>query len=111
MRSLASRVPLFSLVILFLFAGAFWIRAGRARTPSVTSAAPSCDSTTAARIAIDSLAQIDPFRSKVLRFARNSGSVRIVTMPDGQVPVLDGMAVVWINARCRIISLMQTDSA
>ena len=111
MRSLGSRVPLFSLVILLLFAGAFWIRAGRARAPSTRGPAPSCDSTSAARVAIDSLGQLDRFRSKVLRFERDADSVRIVTMPGGQIPVLDGMAVVRINARCRITSLVQTDSA
>jgi len=105
------RVPLFSLVLVLLFAGAFWFRVGR-RPPVVESlSAPPCDSARAATIVIDSLTRIDPFRSTVFRFERDSLGVRIVTIPDSPSTVRDGMAVVRVNRRCRITSLVQRDSA
>jgi hypothetical protein len=105
------RVPLFTLVLLLLFAGGFWIRAGRGARASGNWALPTCDSASAAKVAIDSLTKIDPFRSRVLRFERDSLGVRIVTMPDSGSRVLDGMAVIHVNRGCRITSLVQTDSA
>ena len=105
------RVPLFSLVVVLLFAGAFWVSVGRKPRPSGSWAVPACDSASAAKVAIDSLAKIDPFPSAVLRFAPGSVGVRIVTMPDAQAHVVDGMAVIHVNRRCRITSLVQTDSA
>jgi hypothetical protein len=106
------RVPLFSLVLVLLFAGAFWFRVGR-RPPVVESLSvtPPCDSARAARIVIDSLTRIDPFRSTVFRFGRDSLGVRIVTIPASPSTVRDGMAVVRVNRRCRITSLVQRDSA
>jgi len=105
------RVPLFSLVLVLLFAGAFWFRVGR-RPPVVESlSVPPCDSARAATIVIDSLTRIDPFRSTVFRFERDSLGVRIVTIPDSPSTVRDGMAVVRVNRRCRITSLVQRDSA
>ena len=79
------RVPLFTLVLLLLFAGAFWIRAGQGARPSGSWALPTCDSASAAKAAIDSLTETDPFRSRVLRFERDSVGVRIVTMPDSGI--------------------------
>jgi hypothetical protein len=109
-RPVMRGVPLFSLVVVLLFAGAFWIRAGRRPPPSGTWAVPACDSASAASVVIDSLGRIDPFRSKVLRFERDSAGLRIVTIPDTPT-IVDGMAVARVGARCRITSLVQTDSA
>jgi len=105
------RVPLFSLVLLLLVAGAFWIRAGRRPRPTGSWAVPTCDSASAARVAIDSLSSIDPFRSRVFRFGADSQGMRIVTIPDTMSRMRDGMAVVRVDDRCRITSLVQTDSA
>jgi len=72
-----------------------------------------CDSSQAARLALDSLARLDSFPSAVVRFERDSTGVRIVTGPDRQAgaTVVDGMAVVRVTPTCRIASLVQTDSA
>ena len=105
------RIPLFSLVLLLLLAGAFWIRTGRRPRPSGNWAVPTCDSTNAARVAIDSLSRIDPFRSRVFRFESDSQGMRIVTIPDTMSRMPDGMAVIHVDGRCRITSLVQTDSA
>ena len=70
-----------------------------------------CDSSTAARIALDSLARFYPFRSVVLRFERGTAGARIVTSPAPGARVLDGMAIVELGPDCRIRSLVQTDSA
>jgi hypothetical protein len=105
------RVPLFSLVLLLVFAGAFWIWTGPGGRSSGRWGAQPCDSARAARVAIDSLTKVDPYRSRVLRFNRDSLGVRIVTMPDSGSAVTDGMAVIRVNDQCRIISLVQTDSA
>ena|SRR2546425_236802 len=105
------RVPLFSLVLVLLFAGAFWWRVGRRPTPTGNWAVRTCDSTSAVSVAFDSLAKVDPFRSKVFRFERDSQGVRIVTIPDTASRMLDGMAIIRIGERCRVTSLVQTDSA
>jgi hypothetical protein len=104
-------VPLLILALVVLFAGAFWIRAGRFTRQVGQDALSSCDSAHAARVVTDSLAQGDPFRSQVLRFAREPGGVRIVTMPDSSSRMLDGMAIVHVDAACRILSITRTDSA
>lgn len=70
-----------------------------------------CDSARAARVALDSLARLDSFPSAVFRFERDSAGIRIVTWPGRQAGVRDGMAVVRVTPRCRIASLVQTDSA
>lgn len=73
----------------------------------------ACDSARAARVALDSLARLDPFRSAVLRFARDTAGARIVTWPV-QPPrgrITDGMAIVRVGHDCRIVSLFRTDSA
>jgi len=74
---------------------------------------PTCDSTRAAQLALDSLARLDPFRSAVLRFQRDSAGVRIVTWPEPRTGTIvrDGMAIVRVSPACRIVSLVQTDSA
>ena len=74
---------------------------------------PTCDSTRAAQLALDSLARLDPFHSAVLRFERDSAGVRIVTWPERQTGTIvrDGMAIVRVGPTCRIVSLVQTDSA
>jgi hypothetical protein len=70
----------------------------------------ACDSARAAHIALDSLARLDPFSSAVSRFDSDSTGVRIVTGP-ARADVLDGAAVVRVDRGCRIVSLVQTDSA
>ncbi len=105
------RVPLFSLVLVLLFAGAFWIRVGRGARRVGQDDLSRCDSARAVSVVIDSLAKGDPFRSQVLRFARETGGVRIVTMPDSSSSMLDGMAILHVDAACRILSVTRTDSA
>ena len=105
------QVPLFTLVLVVLFAGAFWMRAGRGHAPIDQSPAPGCDSASAAKVVIDSLSNVDPFRSQILRFAREAHRVRIVTMPDSSSRITDGMAIIYVDDRCHITSLVQTDSA
>jgi len=104
-------VPLLILALVVLFAGAFWIRAGPVTRTVGQDALSSCDSAHAARVVTDSLAKGDPFRSQVLRFAREPGGVRIVTMPDSSSSMLDGMAIVHVDAACSILSIARTDSA
>ncbi len=107
------RVPLFSLVLVLLFAGTWWLRVGRRPPPTSNWAVPTCDSAAAVRVAIDSLARTDPFRSRIFRFQRDSQGLRITTMPDQhlQPGILDGMAVVLVGPRCSIISVVRGDSA
>jgi hypothetical protein len=102
------RIPLFSLILLLLFAGAFWVRVGRRPHPRGNLAVRTCDSTSATQVAIDSLSKIDGFRSRVFRFQADSQNMRIVTSPDSTSTVRDGMAVIHVNVRCRITSLVQT---
>ena len=102
-------VPLFRFMLVVLLAGACTRKQERA-----SPGGAACDSISAVRVALDSLAHLDQFRSAVLRFARDSQGMRIVTMPDQQSSgrvVVDGMAVVHVNDRCLITSLVQTDSA
>jgi hypothetical protein len=49
----------------------------------------------------------------MVRFERDSAGVRIVTWPDRRAGamVVDGMAIVRVGLNCRIVSLVQTDSA
>jgi hypothetical protein len=94
-----------------MLASAVWVGAGRQLQARDTWAAPRCDSTNAVKVAIDSLAKIDPFRSKVFRYEHNARDIRIVTMPDTSPRITDGMAIIHVNSRCRITSLVQTDSA
>ena len=63
--------------------------------------------------ALDSVARVYPFPSAVLRFERDSLGTRIVTWPDRRAgaTALDGMAVVRVTESCRILSLVQADSA
>jgi hypothetical protein len=66
---------------------------------------------------LDSLARLDPFPSAVYRLTQDMLGMRFVTWPDhawaeaAQIQILDGMAIVHVNATCRIVSLVQTDSA
>jgi hypothetical protein len=78
-----------------------------------TGRATPCDSARAARVALDSLARLDRSPSAVLRFERDSAGVRIVTLPDRQAnaTVRDGMAIIRVGPNCRIVTLVQTDSA
>jgi hypothetical protein len=99
-------------------ATALAIAASACDTPSPRSGQPlaretPCDSSRAARVALDSLARLDPFPSAVLRFARDSAGTRIVTWPDRRAgaTVVDGMAIVRVTPSCRIASIVQTDSA
>jgi hypothetical protein len=105
------RIPLFSLVLILIFAGTWWIRVGRHPRPTGSFAVPACDSANAARVAIDSLSRVERFRSRVFRFQADSQGMRIVTIPDTTSTVTDGMAVIHVNRRCRITSLVQADSA
>lgn len=114
----ASRLPMGCVALVVLLASAACQppspdeAVGRMDRGSLARAAtPSCDSAQAARVALDSLAQLDPFPSAVYRFESDSLGVRIVTWPTSGQLVLDGMAVVRIDRACRIVSLIQTDSA
>jgi hypothetical protein len=98
-------------VFLVLFAGAFWIRAGRGRPVGARTESILCDSVRAVNLVIDSVATGYSFPSQVLRFARERHRVRIVTMPASQSRVTDGMTVAYVDDQCRITSLVQTDSA
>ena len=104
-------LPLLILALVVLFAGAFWMRAGRGVRRNAQDALSRCDSTRAANVVIDSLAKHDPFRSQVIRFAREAGGVIIVTMPDSSSRIADGMAIAHVDAICRIIGVTRTDSA
>jgi hypothetical protein len=88
-------------------------RLSRTSTPAVTAAgdAAGCDSALAARVALDSLGRLDPFRSAVLRFQRDTAGFRIVTSPADSGSRTDGMAVVRVGRDCRVVALVQTDSA
>ena len=72
-----------------------------------------CDSARATRVALDSLARLNPFRSAILRFDRDTAGDRVVTSPvqplEGRI--VDGMAVVRVGRDCRITNVVQTDSA
>ena len=71
------------------------------------------DSARAARIALDTLLKRQSIHSVVLRYSHDSTGVRIVTVPV-QVPgkiVLDGMGIVRLGAGCRVLSLIEADSA
>ena len=70
----------------------------------------SCDSTSAVRIALDSLRKLDTLPSTVLRFQSDTNGFRVVTMVR-HAYIRDGMSIVRISATCRILSLVQTDSA
>ena len=105
------RVPLFTLVLVVLFAGAFWMRAGRGHRPAGETVAPPCDSTRAVNLVIDSVANRYYFKSQVLRFAREPNRVRIVTMPVSSMGIRDGMTITYVDDQCRITHLVQTDSA
>jgi hypothetical protein len=70
-----------------------------------------CDSARAAQVALDSVNKLNDFRSAIYRFERNSrDGIRVVTGPYENV-VRDGMAIVRLDARCRIRGLVQRDSA
>src|SRR5216684_2522890 len=69
------------------------------------------DSARAARVALDTLARIQPFPSQVYRFSRDSSGFRIVTLPAPDHLMTDGMAIIRLNAQCQVTSLVQTDSA
>jgi hypothetical protein len=71
----------------------------------------AADSTRAVGVALDTLGRLDRFRSVVYGVRRDSGSFRIVTMPAPEESVLDGMAIVRVGPDCRVVSLVQTDSA
>jgi len=71
----------------------------------------ACDSVRAARVALDSLARLDRFKSAIYRYEPDSAGVRIVTWPAPNQPILDGMAVIRLDRTCRITNLVQTDSA
>jgi len=85
----------------------------RPRADGQTARETPCDSSRAARVALDSLSRLDSFPSAVFRFERDSAGTRIVTGPDRRAgaTVVDGMAVVRVTPTCRIASLVQTDSA
>ena len=71
----------------------------------------SDDSSAAVSVAIDTLSKLDSFRSEVLRYAHDSTGFRIVTIPAAGQHLVDGMAIVVLDSQCRIVSLVQTDSA
>jgi len=60
---------------------------------------------------IDSVANARYFPSQVLRFAHEPHRIRVVTMPVKSLNIVDGMTVAYLDDRCRITSLVQTDSA
>ena len=101
-----------SLVVVLCALGA----AGCAPSPDPSGAPAECragpaDSARAVAIALDTLHRLDRFQSVVNGVRRDSGSFRIVTMPAPDEHLLDGMAVVRVGPDCRVVSLIQTDSA
>jgi len=69
------------------------------------------DSSKAAHVVLDTLQKLDGFPSAIYRFAKDSSGFRLVTSPaPGQV-IIDGMAIVRLDPRCQIVSIVQTDSA
>jgi len=74
-------------------------------------AAGTADSAQAVQVALDALSKRYPFHSVVLRFAYDSGTFRITTMPAPGSNVLDGMAIVRVDSACQVVGLVQTDSA
>jgi hypothetical protein len=94
-----------------MFAGAFWIRAGRGRPSGARTDSIPCDSVRAVNLVIDSVANARYFKSQVLRFAHEGGRIRVVTKPVSSLSTLDGMTVAYLDERCRITSLVLTDSA
>ena len=85
------------------------ILSGRAHGQARCTGGPS-DSARAANIVLDTLRRLDTFPSRVFRFSRDSSGFRIVTEPaDGRTA--DGMAIVRLDGRCKVTSIVQTDSA
>ena len=109
-RPLMRGVPLFSLVLVLLLAGAFWWRVGRTPRQGPRASEPACDSARAVNMAIDSLSEIDHFKSKVYRFENDSIGTQVVMVPNTSL-IVDGMAVIRIDRGCRITSLVRRDSA
>ena len=71
---------------------------------------PARDSAQAVRIALDTLHRLQAFASQPVRFSLDSSEFRIVTAPVSSL-VLDGMAIVRLSRSCRVLSVVQTDSA
>ena len=86
-------------------------RAQQTELPPAATPVQRCDSARAANVAIDSLSRLDPFKSEVYRYEPESAGVRIVTWPARDQEVIDGMAIIRLDQACRILSLVQTDSA
>ena len=88
------------------------VRAVLAR-PDPRLLTPPCDSARAARVALDSVKKVYDLPSAIYRFDWNySGDgIRIVTAIRPTRGVRDGMAIVRLDERCRIRSLIQRDSA
>lgn len=78
---------------------------------AVTCGGNGQDSTRAVRIALDTLGKVERFQSVVLRYSRDSTGVRVVTMPAPSAKVLDGMGIVRVGPSCKVLSVVQTDSA
>ena len=87
-------------------------REQRAAQPSAATSVPRCDSARAASVAIDSLSRLNQGKSEVYRYEPDSAGVRIVTWPVWNHHLTDGMAaIIRIDRACRIVSLIQVDSA
>ena len=69
------------------------------------------DSAAAVVVALDTLKKRLGFDSKVHRFTREPHGYTIVTIPDPNSHALDPMGVVKVDERCRVTSLVLTDSA
>ena len=94
-----------------------------AQLPQKSALTAPCDSARAAHIVLDSLDRLNFSPSAVYRLTRDTLGMRFVTMPDHArleaaqvydsmaIVILDGMAIVHVNAACRIVRLVQTDSA
>jgi hypothetical protein len=102
--------PLQSLLITALAVAACTSQPAQSLRSAAVSEQP-CDSARAARLALDTLARLDKFPSAVYRYEPQADGVRIVTWPAESLHILDGMAIVRVSRTCRILTLVQTDSA
>lgn len=69
------------------------------------------DSASAAIAALDTANKALGFGSQVYRFARDTLGYTIVTIPIPTTHARDPMAVIKLDKRCRVTSLVLTDSA
>jgi len=108
-RILRALAPCAVILLGLLLAPARSVQAQRPSSSRTCGTQPG-DSARVVQRVLDSLARGAPFRSKVYRYQLDSLGIRIVTMP-ADARFVDGMAIVRIDPRCRIVSIVQTDSA